>query len=165
MVDARIFRPVSTDDDHGMDAFTHLMDGIFRLERAIVRIGTLRLTPWNMSLSSYTAMLVIDRNPHLSLAQLSRRCYVRSQTMTRIVAALQERGYVQRGTSPDSERAMSLTLTEEGVTALREMGKEVLRIDDAFTDTLSPDELDQLARMLRVCALRVEKDLRDMVAS
>lgn len=151
-----------TDAGPPVDALTYLLDGIFRLERAVTRIGNHRLTPWRMSLSGYAAMHIIDSQPHLSLTQLSRRCFVRPQTMTRIVTSLRERGYVKRSASPDSERAMSLTLTNEGRAALKEMDGEVLRIREAFSETLNPAELEDLTRMLRVSAIRVEQDLRDL---
>ena len=141
-------------------AFNSLMDGIFRLERSIMRIGTLRLTRWGMTLSAYTAMRVLDGQPDLSLAQVSRRCYVQPQTMTRIISSLIERGYVARSRSSHSERAISLRLTDDGVAALREMDVEVLQIKNSFTSALTAKQVEQLIDNLRAAAHEVEGELR-----
>ena len=150
------------DDSFAPDELTYLLDGVFRLERAVTRIGSLRLTPWHLSLSAYAAMRVIETRPRLSLAQLSRRCFVRPQTMTRIVANLLERGFVERSANPESERAMSLTLTPEGIQVLREMDEQVLQINGSFERSLGADERRELGRMLRAAAVTVEQDLRDL---
>ena len=71
----------------------YLTDAVTRLERAVANVGAMRLKPWNMTLSGYAAMKILDRQPDLSLAQLSRRCFVKSQTMTRIVSELERRGW------------------------------------------------------------------------
>ena len=149
-------------DEMSDGEFNTLMDGIFRLERSIMRIGTLRLTRWGMTLSAYTAMRVLDGQRDLSLAQLSRRCYVQPQTMTRIVSSLTERGYVARSRSPHSERAISLRLTDKGIAALREMDSEVLQIKNAFTSALTLNEVEQLSEHLRAAAREVEGDLREI---
>ncbi|GAA2074281.1 MarR family winged helix-turn-helix transcriptional regulator [Aeromicrobium tamlense] len=151
-----------SDERDEPDELTYLLDGVFRLERAVTRIGNLRLTPWHLSLSSYAAMRIIETKPRLSLAQLSRRCFVRPQTMTRIVSTLRDRGYVERTANPESERAMSLTLTREGISVLREMDAEVLQINDSFARALDGDERAELVRMLRTTAILVEEELREL---
>ena len=144
------------------DEFTYLLDGVFRLERAATRIGNLRLRPWKLTLSAYAAMRIIQSRPLLSLAQLSRRAFVRPQTMTRIVTSLEDRGYVKRSGNPESERAMSLSLTEAGSAVLSQMDSEVLKINDTLLKALGPDERQSLIRMLRKTALMVEAELREL---
>lgn len=117
------------------EEMTLLLDAVFRLERAVARIGAMRLQPWKMTLSGYAAMRVIERRPNLSLTQLSRRCFVRSQTMTRIVSNLGDAGYVERAVSPGNERAMSLTLTSRGRKVLREMELRFSRSTRPFRRT------------------------------
>jgi DNA-binding MarR family transcriptional regulator len=163
--DARRYAATMSDDRDaapGPDELTYLLDGVFRLERAVTRIGNLRLTPWKLSLTGYAAMRIIESKPQLSLVQLSRRCYVRPQTMTRIVSTLLERGYVQRAASAHSERAMALTLSVEGERALREMDAQVLQIYQTFSRALAGDERGELVRMVRSAAILVEDELRDV---
>jgi DNA-binding MarR family transcriptional regulator len=145
-----------------MDEASSLIDAAFRFERAVSRIGNARLRPWNMTLSSYTALRVLANRPHLTLAQLSRRCYARPQTMTRIVTQLEKRGFIARGAHPESERALSLEVTEAGLAALEEMGTEVLKISDTLNAVLGPEEIVAADRQLRQAALVVEGELRAM---
>nr|WP_239071984.1 MarR family transcriptional regulator [Amycolatopsis sp. SID8362] len=145
-----------------MDEASSLIDAAFRFERAISRIGNARLRPWNMTLSSYTALRILANRPHLTLAQLSRRCYARPQTMTRIVTQLEKRGFVARGAHPESERALSLEVTKAGLDALEEMGTEVLKISDTLGAVLGRDEIVAADRQLRQAALVVEGELREM---
>lgn len=139
-----------------------LVDSVFRLERAIARIGAMRLRPWRMTLSGYAAMRVIQSRPHLSLIQLSRRCFVKPQTMTRIVSKLGEAGYVKRTTSSGNERAMSLTLTARGRKVLREMDEEVLKINETLSQNLPDAERARLIGFLRDSAVAIEREATDL---
>jgi DNA-binding MarR family transcriptional regulator len=144
-----------------LDDAIYAVDAIFRLELAVSAIGTLRLRPWQLTLSSYAALRVLEHQPNLSLAQLSRRCYVKPQTMTRIVAELERRGYVHRGPAEESERAMALTLTDDGRQAVREMSAEVDKIQSTLEQALGAEEVTQLNAMLRRCAVLVESEIKD----
>jgi DNA-binding MarR family transcriptional regulator len=141
---------------------TYLTDAVVRLERAIGRIGNKRLARWNLSLSGYAALKILQTRPDLSLAQLSRRCFVRPQTMTRIVTQLEERGYVRRRPHPESERAIALALTDAGRTAIADMDAEVLKINDTLTSELDADGVVFLEGALRRCAAAVEAELREL---
>ncbi|WP_329250026.1 MarR family transcriptional regulator [Actinoallomurus sp. NBC_01490] len=145
-----------------MDEASSLIDAVFRFERAVTRIGNTRLRPWNMTLSSYTALRILAGRPHLTLAQLARRCYARPQTMTRIVTQLENRGFVARGAHPESERALSLEVTEEGRAALEEMGTEVLKISDTLNALLGRADIVATDRRLRQAAQVVETELRQI---
>ena len=144
-----------------LDDAIYAVDAIFRLERAVATIGTMRLRPWGLTLSGYAALRVLEHQPNLSLAQLSRRCFVKPQTMTRIVAELERRGYVHRGPAEESERAMALTLTDSGREAVGEMSVEVDKIQSTLEQALRPEEVIQLNSMLRRCAVLVESEIKD----
>ncbi|WP_067683106.1 MarR family winged helix-turn-helix transcriptional regulator [Nocardia miyunensis] len=146
----------------GMDEASSLIDAAFRFERAVSRIGNARLRPWNMTLSSYTALRILANQPHLTLAQLSRRCYARPQTMTRIVTQLEKRGFVARSAHPESERALSLEVTKAGRAALNEMGAAVLKISDTLNEVVGREEIVATDHQLRQAALVVESELREM---
>lgn len=135
-------------------------DAATRLHRAVVHIGSARLRPWNVTLSSYAALRVLEARPDLTLAQLSLRCFVRPQTMTRMVAQLEKRGWVERSRRPTDDRALSLRLSPHGVTALREMDPEAKKINTTIDRVLTADEIDTLNDLLRRCAAAVEDELR-----
>lgn len=148
-----------------MEPATCVTDAVVRFSRAIQQIGNLRLERWTLTLSSYTALRVMANRSDLTLAQLSRRCFVRPQTMTRIVSQLESRGFVQRHPNPDSLRALSLRLTEEGSTALAEMDPEVFKINSTITGILDEGQIVQLDIMLRQCTVLVEAEIRDAAAT
>lgn len=145
-----------------MDEASSLIDATVRFERAVTRVGNARLRPWKLTLSGYTALRILANRPHLTLAQLARRCYVQPQTMTRIVTELEKRGFVARSAHPESERALSLQVTEAGLAALDEMGGEVLKISDTLNATLGLDDIVAADRHLRQAALVVENELKEM---
>lgn len=145
-----------------VDGLAYISDAVFRLERAIAKIGAQRLRPWNMTLSSYAALRILERQPNLSLAQLSRRCFVKPQTMTRIVAELERRGYVQRGPNEDSLRAVSLTLTAEGVKAAHGMAAEVEKIEETLGASLTPPEVAHFHALIRERAALIEAEIKTL---
>jgi DNA-binding MarR family transcriptional regulator len=148
-------------DGAGMEPATYVVDAVFRLARAVEQIGTIRLAPWQLSLSGYAALQVMATRPQLSVAQVARRCFVRPQTMTRIVATLEQRGLVERQPNPDSERALSLVVTPSGLIALSEMAAEVNKVNTTITRVLEDADISALDRMLRRCALEVEAEITE----
>jgi DNA-binding MarR family transcriptional regulator len=135
-------------------------DAATRLHRAVVLTGTGRLRPWRTSLSSYAALRVIAARPDLTLAQLSRRCFVRPQTMTRMVRDLEARGWVIRNRKPGDDRAIAISLAAAGRSALEEMDVEARKINATIERALSEAEIEQLNDLLRRCTLEVEAELR-----
>jgi DNA-binding MarR family transcriptional regulator len=136
-----------------------LLDAVTRLNRATVQIGNERLRPWKFTLSSYVALRVIADQPHLTLTQLSRRCFARPQTMTRMVTELQRRGFVERAGRPGDERAMSLTLTTGGRDVLIQMEPVVNKINDTIAAVLTAEQIVEVDDLLRGCAHAVERDI------
>ncbi|MBB5153521.1 MarR family winged helix-turn-helix transcriptional regulator [Saccharopolyspora phatthalungensis] len=149
-------------EDLDLKDASYLVDAVFRLEHAVTRIGNIRLAPWSLTLSSYTAMRVMYNRPHLSLAQVARRCFVRPQTINRIVSQLEARGFVARGPHEDSERAVALSLTAEGIVALKEMTAEVDKINTTLTQALGADEIGLMQEMLRSSARMVEAEAKEL---
>lgn len=121
----------------------------------------MRLAPWNLTLASYAALRIMADQPNLSLIQLSRRAFVRPQTMTRMVTHLEKRGYVERHQRPENERALSLHVTETGREALAEMGTRVNKINSTLTDLFDDKQIEQLNTMLRQCAHAVEGEIKE----
>jgi DNA-binding MarR family transcriptional regulator len=147
--------------DTTADQPDYLTDAVTRLERAVANIGAMRLKPWRMTLSGYAALKILERQPNLSLAQLSRRCFVKSQTMTRIVADLERRNWVERSPHPESERAISLALTPAGRASLGEMAAEVDKIEATLAGMLEPGQSPEMIAALRRCAVAVEAEIKD----
>lgn len=149
----------------GVGESDYLTDAVTRLERAVANIGAMRLKPWGMTLSGYAALKILEKQPNLSLAQLSRRCFVKPQTMTRIVSELERREWLVRSPHPESERAMSLALTDAGKVSLAEMAAEVDKIESTLGDMIEPGRFSELVRTLRGCAAAVEQEIKELRAA
>jgi DNA-binding MarR family transcriptional regulator len=67
----------------------------------------------------YTALTVLERHPDLSSAQLARNSFVTTQSMADMVAALEERGLIERHRDAADRRRLVLALTEDGRALLR----------------------------------------------
>lgn len=143
-----------------MEEATYLVDAVFRLGNALSRIGNLRLAPWKLSLSSYAALSVMASRPNLSFAQLARRCFVQPQSIHRIVSQLETRGFVVRGSHEDSERAVGLSLTQEGREALEQMTEVVNKINASLTQAMGASEIKFVNEALRTSAKVVEAEVK-----
>lgn len=71
-----------------------------------------------------------------SLAELAKRAQVTHQSMSELVAGLEELGYLERRPNPDDNRAKLVCLTASGRALMRIALKEIARIEAAWLDKL-----------------------------
>src|SRR3954453_22473788 len=85
-----------------------------RLDRAIRReIGAL-VAPFGLTVPKYTALSILRDRPGLSNAQLARRCYVRPQSMSEVLAALEADGLIVRSPAANHGRVVEVALSDRG---------------------------------------------------
>src|SRR3981081_1710824 len=63
-----------------------------------------KLREYELSTPQYAALWALGREPGLSGAELARRCFVRPQTMSEILANLEGRNLVERKPTPGQRR-------------------------------------------------------------
>ncbi|HSM09073.1 MAG TPA: MarR family transcriptional regulator [Gemmatimonadota bacterium] len=80
---------------------------------------------------------------------------------SRILAGLEERGYVRKQRDPDDRRRMRIHLTERGEAFVRDMAPQAARTRDGLYEGLSDDELRMLRRVLR----RIERNALALLRS
>lgn len=80
---------------------------------------------------------------------------------SRILAGLEERGYVQKQRDPEDRRRTRIHLTEHGEAFVREMAPLAARTRDGLYEGLSDDELRMLRRVLR----RIERNALGLLRS
>jgi DNA-binding MarR family transcriptional regulator len=99
---------------------SHLRSAVARLGRRLRQEGMVNeeATP-----SQLTALATLFRTGPITLGELAGAERVRPPTMTRIVAALEERGLVRRQVSTQDGRVVHVALTEEGRRAHEEYRK------------------------------------------
>ena len=76
------------------------------------------LTPLDLTVSQYSCLFHLHREPGISAAELARRTFVTRQSMNAMLQLLIDRGLVARPAIADSGRSLPAELTAAGGTAL-----------------------------------------------
>src|SRR5487761_184930 len=97
------------DTESGVIDVTRLRVAIARLSRRLRRHELAGLTPTQLS-----ALATVERTGPLRLGDLAAAEGIAPSTLTRLVAALEERGYVKRCPDPADARATTLVITTRG---------------------------------------------------
>lgn len=80
------------------------------------------LRPFNLSISQYNVLLLLDSDDGWRLTDLSERLLLDKSTVTRIIDRLELMGLVQRRAEPGDRRAQRVVINEQG-RALRERAR------------------------------------------
>nr|WP_275587191.1 MarR family transcriptional regulator [Micromonospora terminaliae] len=106
------------------------------------------LAPFDLTVTQYTAMLMLRCNPGSSSAQLARLCRVTPQSMSVVTAALEQRGLAQRTPAAIHPRVMALTLTRRGAILLNRADLAAREVDARYEEEFTADELAALRHLL-----------------
>jgi DNA-binding MarR family transcriptional regulator len=134
-----------------------------RLSRRLRKHELAGLTPTKLS-----ALATVWRSGPLRLGDLAAAERIAPSTLTRLVSALEEFGYVERCAVPGDARASTLAITPSGENVLERISQEsTILLQDSLL-TLTADQLaavaaalpalEQLADALPVTADRPESD-------
>jgi DNA-binding MarR family transcriptional regulator len=133
------------------DVAARLYVALGRLVRVLRRTGTAEVSP-----GAFSALAALSAAGQLRPGDLAVREGVAAPTMTRIVAGLEEAGYVRRAPDPQDRRAVLVQLTEAGGSLLvgerstrsRELRRrvEALPAADRAALVAALDALEQLGR-------------------
>jgi DNA-binding MarR family transcriptional regulator len=122
---------------------TRLRVAIARLSRRLRKHELAGLTPTQLA-----ALATVEQTGPLRLGDLAAAERIAPSTLTRLVSALEEHGYVQRRAVPGDARAWTLVVTERGHDVLDRIRQEnTLLLADSL-QTLSPEQLSALAAAL-----------------
>lgn len=101
----------------------------------------------------YTALTVLERHPGLIAAQLARVSFVRAQSMTQLLDALERRGLVERVPDPSSRRQLRIFLTDDAHALLDRMREPADEIERDMTASLGERDAEALSGMLQACRI------------
>lgn len=130
--------------DAAVDA-TRLRVAIARLSRRLRRNDTYQLTPTQLA-----ALATVERSGPLRLGDLAAAEGIAPSTLTRLVAALEESGYVRRDADPTDARASTLALTPAGHAMMNSLRAESTAVLTRSLMLLSPEQRAALATALPV---------------
>ena len=109
-----------------------------------------------MSFAHFAALFSLHTEPGITGAQLARRAMVSAQTMNSVLRRLEHDGLIERRPHPESRRADSWSLTEQGSAELargRVVGDAVFA---RMLAALSSAEIAALQSYLRRCIAALE---------
>jgi DNA-binding MarR family transcriptional regulator len=136
-------------------------DVISTVLRRLVRSGGL-LEPHDQagvhaSLSEVLALRELIEHPGMAQNELAERLGLDKSTVSRLVAGMEQRGWVSRDRDPGNRRYLRLTLTADGDQTARRIGTRLREHHRTMLGGLSPSELDALTVGLTALARVIEQ--------
>jgi DNA-binding MarR family transcriptional regulator len=137
--------PAGRDEPVSISEVYQLLDMVgkklTRLQREDIRGAD--LTP-----AQYSVLTMLWEKDARPFNELATGCCCSPSTITGIVDTLESKGLVSRAPNPQDRRSLLVTLTESG-SALRNSTPSLEMIFGDCCPAIAPDELQQLARLLR----------------
>jgi DNA-binding MarR family transcriptional regulator len=135
---------------------TRLRVAIARLSRRLRRHELAGLTPTQLS-----ALATVEGSGAMRLGDVAAAEGIAPSTLTRIVTALEERGYVERCAVPGDARASTLTITTRGHEIMERIRQESTAMLAESLAMLPPGQIEALAVALPALEQLAEVDPRD----
>jgi DNA-binding MarR family transcriptional regulator len=135
---------------------TRLRVAIARLSRRLRHHELAGLTPTQLS-----ALATVERSGPMRLGDVAAAEGIAPSTLTRLVTALEDRGYVERCAVPGDARASTLTITTRGHEILERIRHESTAMLAQSLAMLAPTQIALLAEALPALEQLAEVDPRD----
>lgn len=146
----------TVDADPGFDRFGEAWDQFFSAIRR-ARGRAARKRAGGLSLSQYHLLAALADCPRLPVGELALAAGVSPPTATRTLDALERAGVVERDSSAEDRRVVTISLTRRGRALLNAKREQVARRRRAVYDSLEPSERAQAERLLRRLADSMEE--------
>ena len=140
--------PVATSIDAG-----RLRLALVRLSRRLRQEAEAGITP-----SQLSALATLDRLGPLALRDLAAAERIGSSTLTRIVAALEDEGLIERVTDPSDRRCSLVSVTAAGATLIKSARDNGTRLLAERAAALSAEDAQLLAAALPVLESLLEEE-------
>jgi DNA-binding MarR family transcriptional regulator len=132
---------------------TRLRVALARLARRLRRHELAGLTPTQLA-----ALATVERSGPMRLGDLAAVEGIAPSTLTRLVTALEDSGYVRRLPDPTDARASTLAITAQGHDVLERIRTESTLVLAASLQLLTPTQRAALADALPVLEQLAEAD-------
>ena len=107
------------------------------------------LEPIGMDARHARFLFEICDKPGISQEGLARRLLVDKSTVTRVCAAMEEKGYIRRQVCSEDRRITRIYPTEQTEAIFPQIREAWTTCETRITQTLTPEEKEQLADLLR----------------
>jgi MarR family transcriptional regulator, organic hydroperoxide resistance regulator len=112
-----------------------------------------------------TVLKVLEGVGDLSLSELSERIRAQNSTVTGIIDRMEREGLVVRARSTEDRRVINIRLTDKGAKIAREIAVEPMEVFRSALESLSPDEMQELFKILTKIAVRVKTIVKRDIGS
>src|SRR6201996_6771799 len=131
--------------ESGVIDVTRLRVALARLSRRLRRHSLAGLTPTQLA-----ALSTVEQSGPLRLGDLAAAEGIAPSTLTRMVAVLEDLGYVRRDADPRDARASTLAITQEGHATMERLRAEGTALLTQSLLLLAPEERSTLAAAVPV---------------
>jgi MarR family transcriptional regulator, lower aerobic nicotinate degradation pathway regulator len=150
-------RAVSAADDPAHQAPALLLYRLLKLTNLIGRpFFASDAQRYQISMNELRVLMTLAPLREAASHELVDAAGMHPMNVSRAVAALRRHGRVQQRTDPDNRRRKLLQLTPEGMALYRNLVPHVQRIAARMFDTMSPEEIAALSRLLDGMTARLE---------
>lgn len=112
--------------------------------RRVSQIYDQALEPYGLTISQYGILIGLRQNDGISIGQLAERMVMDPTSLTRSLKPLQRRGLVHLATDPNDRRTRRLSLTPEGLAAMRAARPGWVKAQTHVEAALGADETQAL---------------------
>ena len=109
-----------------------------------------------VSAGTWFALALLARKDGMSQGELSQRFEIDPSRVTRLAKRLEGEGLIRREQDPEDSRVVRMYITEKGRGLIEDLSDRRERFDLRIGAVLSPEELEELRRMLGVLAESAE---------
>ena len=110
----------------------------------------------SFSTAQYYVLLNIQRQPGISIRELSEKLFTATSTTSRVVDKLVQQGHIQRTTAPDDRRVVVLGLTDRGRQAITDLQKDVSQYYRDILEHIPSGEVENTLASARVLLRALE---------
>ncbi len=152
--------PMQTEDPELERDTASLYDALSDLVRVYQFRDRDRICCYDISVTQCYGLEALVRRGGMTLNDLAAHLYLDKSTASRVVDALERKGYVARSPHPDDRRAVFLEATEAGRTLERTIRDSILEEEKSLLAGFDPEirraMTQLLARLARAAEARVE---------
>lgn len=123
--------------------------------RRVERDWNAHLASWDLNHASQPVLVILLRGPRTQ-AELAAACEVTEQTMSRVLARIERRGYITRAAHATDRRKQVIAITDAGREAVL-AASDPAAAEELVTEGLTPEQVEQLRGLLLLVARRAPR--------
>lgn len=120
-----------------------------RASLSIVEVFMQRMAVYGLKVVDFSVLSLVAHNPGVTSRQLCATLNVLPPNMVGLIAALEQRGLIERRPHPNDGRAMGVHLTEEGAALTVQAEQTAAQLEQEATARLTATERKTLIRLLQ----------------